>query len=121
MKDASVTWFDSTEDYLLIGTGINDNPSYWSIEELKTASWIAVLDINTFEIIKKFPIKWAAFDYCYHRRLEMIFSAHNRVILGLDLQGIVFLATKLIEPSILDQKRPGYLAKIHPSMLSRFG
>ena len=97
-----MTWLECTDQYVLAGTGWSRKAITWS--KNTENSWIAVLDKNSSEIVKKWCTEKPGFDYCYNERLEMIFSAHlEGEIIGWDLQGIIYFVQRRLYRNVLPQ------------------
>ena len=86
-------WLECTENYIFASScrRYTEDPA-----------WIAVVDRDSLEIVKKWCTEKPAVDCCYNKRLEMIFSAHPNTmeIIGWDLQGKKF---QLVIEFILDK------------------
>ena len=84
----SISYLECTQNYVLTGAGISHVYRYYWRSKTQNA-WIAVLDKNSLEIVKKWCTQKPGFDWCYHERLEIIFSAHvGGEIIAWDLKGI---------------------------------
>jgi len=106
-ENAFISWVECTDEFIIAGTSWEKKTISWN--ENTKDSWIAVADLKTCTRVRSWCAEKPGYDYCYHKNLQMIFSAHkDGVIVGWDLQG-----SKLCSTS--DAGRVVYSLASHPT------